>query len=102
MQKRPGRIYWFSQKDEKDILIFDAGYAYGDIHLYEHKKTLKATELEEQKRIYGYHQMWDLTWPGGGEKVTRAELEKVTNELSNLQYLLHRILAKMDVSESEI
>lgn len=93
MPDRPARVYWFDKGDDPSILIFDAGYEYGDIHIYEHKKKMKATELPEQKRIYGHHRMWDLVYPGGGGEVTRAELEEVMHELTKLESMLLRILA---------
>ncbi len=59
-----GRVYWFPRsKGEKAILIFHAGYKdakgnyIGFIHIYEHKETLPATELEKQIEKYGDNYM---------------------------------------------
>ena len=60
-----GEIYWVSRKD-KDILIFHRGYVgndgepIGDIHIYEHKETLRATELQNQLKKYGRYLSWKI------------------------------------------
>lgn len=62
-----GRVYWFKKpKGEKDILIFHRGYVgisgepIGDIHIYEHKETFKATELPNQLKKYGHYISWKI------------------------------------------
>lgn len=96
MHKRTARIYWFPKSDEPDVLIFDAGYQFGDIHIYEHKETLKATELEKTITTYGHNQIWDLVHPGGGREVTQAELQGLMRQLQSLEQYLIRILRKDD------
>jgi len=58
---RPPNVYWFRKSlHKKDILIFDAGYANGTIHIYEHKETLDAEELENQLREHGQGKSWRI------------------------------------------
>ena len=65
MNKREAKIYWFKKTPpEKGLLIFDAGYNYGDIHIYEHKETLKSTHLDELLKKHGYCMKWDLLQQG--------------------------------------
>ena len=65
MDERKAKVYWFTKPgDEKDILIFDAGHFGGDIYIYEHKATLPAIKLEEQLKLFGHHQAWDIVYPG--------------------------------------
>lgn len=49
MTKREPRVYYSAEReDRKAILVFDAGYAGGDVHIYEHKETRLAKEIEDE------------------------------------------------------
>ena len=67
MTKREAKVYYIRKSDEPDILIFDAGYNKGDIHIYEKKETKKASELEVILEQYGYNKSsgreWKLDFP---------------------------------------
>jgi len=53
MEKREPRVYYLAEReDRKAVLIFDGGYAGGDIHIYEHKESRETTELEEEMKQY--------------------------------------------------
>lgn len=54
---RQPRVYVFIHKD---VLIFDAGYAKGQIHIYELKKSLFAEELNAQLNRYGQSINWAM------------------------------------------
>ena len=61
LKAREPKIYWFRKpKGEKDVLIFDAGYQNGDIHIYEHKETLPAKELNNEIIKHGYCVEWRI------------------------------------------
>ena len=46
MIKHEPRIYYIGQREEKKaVLVFDAGHANGDIHIYEHKTTLSSKDI---------------------------------------------------------
>ena len=51
---REPRVYHLPEKeDRKAMLVFDAGYAFGDIYVYEHKESIETKKLEEElKQIY--------------------------------------------------
>lgn len=53
MERRIPRVY-FSDKtqDRKAILVFDAGHAGGDVHIYERKETRQAKEIEEGMKAH--------------------------------------------------
>lgn len=58
---RSPRVYWFQKSlRKKDILVFDAGYTNGTIHIYEHKETLDAEELENQLRKHSQGKSWRI------------------------------------------
>ena len=47
MEEEKGKLFWLKKlKDEKDLLIFWAGDAIGNIYVYEFKESLLASELE--------------------------------------------------------
>ena len=47
MVRRVPRVYFCEKtQDRNAILIFDAGYDGGDVHIYEHKETQQAKEIE--------------------------------------------------------
>jgi len=52
MEKREARVYYIQREGKKAILVFDAGYAGGDVHIYEHKESCSAKEIEEEVRAY--------------------------------------------------
>lgn len=87
------KVYWFQKpQDEKDILIFDPGYIGGDIHIYEHKETMKAIKLDEQLKKHEHNMDWKIIQPY--DPVSKKELEdalrRVFHNLSELQELLVR------------
>lgn len=56
------RLYYFPETSgRKAILIFDSGYSFpdgkriGNIHIYEFKETLPASQVDEQLRKYGHY-----------------------------------------------
>jgi len=55
--EREPKLYWIEMPKytkQKDILIFDAGYRFGDIHIYEYKESIPIKEVEkEAKELYG-------------------------------------------------
>ena len=60
-----GRVLWFrSPPGGKEILILDTGYRdqqgtpIGNIHIYEKKEVLPATELSDQTKKLGPHMEW--------------------------------------------
>jgi hypothetical protein len=56
------KVYWCQRpKGEKDLLIFDAGHMHGDMHVYEHKETLPATELNRLMTNYPSYQAWNIS-----------------------------------------
>jgi len=58
---RSPKVYWFQKPPrKKDILVFDAGYANGTIHIYDHKETLDAAELENQLKKHGQGKSWRI------------------------------------------
>jgi hypothetical protein len=59
MERREPRVYYLAERqDRKALLVFDAGYAGGDIHVYEHKETIATERLEEEmKQFYGKDQL---------------------------------------------
>jgi len=59
--KREPRVYYLPEKEgKKATLVFDAGYAFGDIHIYEHKETIDTEKLEEElKQIYGRSRLYE-------------------------------------------
>jgi hypothetical protein len=56
---RKPRVYYLPEKEgRKAMLVFDAGYALGDIHIYEHRETIDTKKLEEEmKQFYGKDQL---------------------------------------------
>ena len=51
MMRREPRVYYLGEKeDRKAILIFDAEYAGGDIHVYKRKETLESKKLAEDMK----------------------------------------------------
>lgn len=61
MERKP-RVYWFKgKKEQKDILLFDAGHELGFVYVYELKESLQASQLESQIQKYGYFQAWDIS-----------------------------------------
>jgi hypothetical protein len=50
---RERRVYWIHKPEgEKDLLIFDAGYVGGDIHIYEFKESIPSENIEEEIKSY--------------------------------------------------
>jgi hypothetical protein len=46
-EEERGKLFWFKKpRKEKDLLIFWAGDQKGNIHVYEFKESLVASELE--------------------------------------------------------
>jgi len=42
-------LYWVRRpKGEKDLLIFDAGYEGGSIHIYEYRESIEVKEIQKQ------------------------------------------------------
>jgi hypothetical protein len=53
MEKREPRVYYLAEReDKKAMLIFDAGYAGGDIHIYEHREMISSQEIEEEMKTH--------------------------------------------------
>lgn len=49
MEKREARVYYIPEREgQKAIIIFDGGYAYGDIHIYEYVKSHDTEEIEKE------------------------------------------------------
>lgn len=49
-------VWWIrnATEDGKDVLIFDPGYDSGDLHVYVHKKSIPAKEIEAKaKKQFG-------------------------------------------------
>jgi len=54
---REPKIYWFANKE---ILIFDAGYKNGSVHIYEEKDERDAIYLKELLSKYGHYKDWSI------------------------------------------
>jgi hypothetical protein len=54
---REPKIYWFANKG---ILIFDAGYVNGSVHIYEEKDEKDAADLKELLSKYGHCWDWSI------------------------------------------
>ena len=53
MEKREAKVYYIPEREnEKAIIIFDGGYAGGDVHIYEHKKSCSTEEIQEEIKAY--------------------------------------------------
>ena len=53
MARRVPRVYFCEKtQDRNAILIFDAGYDGGDIHIYEHKETQQAKKIENEMKTH--------------------------------------------------
>lgn len=53
MDKREPKVYYLAERDDrKAILIFDAGHAGGDVHIYEHKESHSTKEIEKEMKAY--------------------------------------------------
>jgi len=49
MKKREARIYYIPEKEgKKAMLVFDAGYIDGDVHIYEHVKLIQLKKLSKK------------------------------------------------------
>lgn len=67
MIPRVRRVYWIKgTKDRPNILVFDGGYAGGDIHIYEHKESVSSEEAEKVAKEYL-----------GGEEIPEENLPEV-------------------------
>lgn len=54
---REPKIYWFASKG---ILIFDAGYENGSVHIYKEKDESEAVDLKELLSKYGHYKDWSI------------------------------------------
>jgi len=53
MEKREARVYYLQEReDRKAIIVFDAGYAGGDVHIYEHKEAFPTKEIKKEIGAY--------------------------------------------------
>lgn len=53
MDKREPRVYYIPERDDRRaILVFDAGHAGGDVHVYEHKESRQANGIEAEVKVY--------------------------------------------------
>lgn len=68
---REPRIYWFQRwktigrgrerkKLDESILIFDAGYEGGLVHVYKHVETLHCEQLEDKLKELGQYLSWNI------------------------------------------
>jgi hypothetical protein len=50
MGKREGRVYFCAKKGQKraSIMVFDRGYPYGDIHVYELRESIEVGRIEKE------------------------------------------------------
>ncbi|RLI78685.1 hypothetical protein DRP04_09830 [Archaeoglobales archaeon] len=56
---REPRIYWVKgTKDEKDKLVFDAGYEGGDFYIYEFKEVVNTEDAKKEVKKH-YKQVTD-------------------------------------------
>ena len=52
MTEREPRVYFVPEKkDRKAMIIFDAGYAGGDVHIYEHKESISTDEMGKELQL---------------------------------------------------
>lgn len=77
------RLYYFPEtSDRKAILIFDSGYSGADgkrigyIHIYEHKESYAASQVDEQISKYGHCLDWYLSH-SDPEEIRRKTIEEV-------------------------
>ena len=48
MNKREGRVYFSAKKGQREaIIVFDRGYPYGDIHIYELRESIEVGRIEQ-------------------------------------------------------
>ncbi|MDI6905237.1 MAG: hypothetical protein QMD13_07110 [Candidatus Bathyarchaeia archaeon] len=53
MEKRAPKVYYVPERVGRNaILIFDAGYAGGDVHVYEYKESRSVKEIEEEMKAH--------------------------------------------------
>lgn len=53
MEKREPRVYYVQEREgRKAMLIFDAGHANGDVHIYEHIKSCSTKDILEEVKKY--------------------------------------------------
>lgn len=53
MEKREARVYYLQKReDRKAIIVFDAGHAGGDVHIYEHKESRSVDQIEEEVKAF--------------------------------------------------
>jgi len=53
MEKREARVYYVQEReDRKAILVFDAGHASGDVHIYEHKESCSTEDIQEEIKAH--------------------------------------------------
>ena len=49
MEKRTARVYYVQERiGQKALLVFDAGHAGGDIHIYEYKESQSTVDIMEE------------------------------------------------------
>ena len=49
MGKREGRVYFSAKKGQREaIMVFDRGYPYGDIHVYELRESIEVGRIENE------------------------------------------------------
>jgi hypothetical protein len=85
------RLYYFPEtRDRKAVLIFDSGYSdengkrIGNIHIYELKETLPASQVIEQVKKYGHYLDWYLSYQDPSEIRRKAIEEYRRNPLQAL------------------
>ena len=49
MGKREGRVCFSAKKGQREaIMVFDKGYPYGDIHIYELREAIEVGRIEKE------------------------------------------------------
>jgi hypothetical protein len=53
MERREARVFYIQGREgQKAMLVFDAGHANGDIHIYEHVKSFSTKDVLEEVKKY--------------------------------------------------
>lgn len=76
--------YLAERQDRKDMLIFDAGHASGDVHIYEYKESRSAKEIEEETKaslkVDKLPKMMNPVWMWVNQKFGHSISWKLTSE----------------------
>jgi outer membrane lipoprotein-sorting protein len=52
MEKREPRVFYIAGRKRKGIIVFDRGYATGDVHIYEEKDSISTDDIENEVKEY--------------------------------------------------